>query len=236
MRKINLFVLISILLFTFTFSSFAQTDTTQIDLAGKFALQFQISQNFTLSSFQGGTFSGKYHFSNNSALRLGIYVGLASRDNNIYEKKIYPDTSFIKSFEGNNYVKEQIKFSFQYLYYITIKNSISVYLGAGPNYAYNFSDRDTKLSYNSTFGEDKTSTGTSTNMYSFGFDVLIGIEWFVRSNIGIVAEYGSSYSYSKSNYAYNKLASNGTRQIGEENLTDNSFNPYSVKFGVSIYF
>ena len=41
-------------------------------LDGKYALQFQISENFTLSDFQGTTLSGKYQTGKRTAIRLGV--------------------------------------------------------------------------------------------------------------------------------------------------------------------
>jgi hypothetical protein len=38
------------------------------------SLQFQISNNFTLSSFQGSVISAKYHFSKQRAFRFGSAI------------------------------------------------------------------------------------------------------------------------------------------------------------------
>ena len=111
-----------------------------------------------------------------------------------------------------------------------------MYLGGGLNYYFNFVNNDQKLSYNSTSGADKTEAGDGENSYSFGLNVLIGVEWFVRSNIGIIAEYGSEYRYSKITYDSNLIDSYGKRTISSDNYNEYSFSPSYVKFGISIYF
>lgn len=47
-------------------------DTKNSLLKGAWALQFQINNNFSVSSFQGSTLSAKRHFSNKKAMRFGV--------------------------------------------------------------------------------------------------------------------------------------------------------------------
>ncbi|MGB5288021.1 MAG: hypothetical protein WBN42_05990, partial [Ignavibacteriaceae bacterium] len=67
----NIRILLSFLFFFQLFMStvFSQSSSNLDSLDGKFALQFQISDNFKLSNFQGTTFSGKYHFGKMDAIR-----------------------------------------------------------------------------------------------------------------------------------------------------------------------
>jgi len=232
MPKTNQFISISILLFSFTFSSFAQTDTTKIDLAGKFALQFQITDNFTLSSFQGGTFSGKYHFSNNSALRLGVTLSQSNIDEEYSETNVYPDITNIGSTE-NNYSNYQISFSLQYIDYLKTINSIAMFYGGGVNYFTSPQNRESSAKYE----VPTVSNSADYNNYGFGVSLLIGVEWFVRSNMGITAEYGTGYQYS----AYEKVnvnedIINDISRNSKSTQTRYGFSPSSVRFGISIYF
>ncbi|MBU0473195.1 MAG: outer membrane beta-barrel protein [Bacteroidetes bacterium] len=226
MRKTNQFILISILLFTFTFSSFAQTDTTKIDLAGKFALQFQISENFTLSSFQGGTFSGKYHLSNNSALRLGFSLYHNNDERMADDNYPSPDTTFNNRLNNNS---TRVEVLLQYLQYANISNSISMFYGGGINYS-------SSLNNNKEY-QKELSRFLEQSYYQVGINLLIGVEWFVRSNIGISAEYESGFSYSKNEIFYKKISETSDDKDGEkEERTMYRFSPNSVKFGLSIYF
>jgi hypothetical protein len=80
----RLFLKLSFSLFIFTFLNnstiFSQTASHLDSLDGKYALQFQISDNFKLTNFQGTTFSGKYHFGCRNAVRVGLSVNLSNTD------------------------------------------------------------------------------------------------------------------------------------------------------------
>ena len=65
---------------TFISISSSQNVSYLDSLDGKFALQFRITDNFSLSNFQGTILSGKYHFSKRDAIRLGISLSLSSSD------------------------------------------------------------------------------------------------------------------------------------------------------------
>ncbi len=54
-----------------------QTDSTDADNSiaeGVWALQFSISNNFTLTPFKGTMLSAKYHLSTTNAIRFGVYA------------------------------------------------------------------------------------------------------------------------------------------------------------------
>ena len=237
MSKAKFFVLISLILLTFTFNSFAQDDNEQINLTGKWALQFQITENFTLSNFDGMAFSGKFHFSNNSAIRTGIDFITYSNEYEYSHENVLPDSSIFTNHSSER-GETSIKINLQYLHYNNISNSISMFVGAGlsflasPTYL-----RDVN---NTNFLEKVT-----VNNSGYGVDLIIGVEWFVRSNIGISAEYNSGYLYQKSKTTFTLYEEdNIVDEINEENYlqqstttrTSSSFNNHRVKFGVSVYF
>ena len=80
--KTNLIGIISIQIFflLFTKDCLPQNESYLDSLEGKFALQFQISDNFNLTNFQGTTFSGKYHFSGSDAIRLGLSLDFGNSE------------------------------------------------------------------------------------------------------------------------------------------------------------
>ena len=232
MQKLKFSILISVLFLTFTSNYFAQTDSTKIDLEGKWALQFGISENFTLSSFQGGTISAKYHFTNNSALRFGVTLYHSNLDREYTETSVYPDTTFNSIYE-DNYARYQIQFTLQYISYIETINSISMFYGGGINY---FTSPDNRESSSERKVPIESSSLDYSN-YGFGVNLLIGVEWFVRSNMGITAEYGSGYQYSL--YEQVQVQDdiiNDVRQNTRKTQTRYGLSSSTVKFGVSIYF
>ncbi len=225
MQKTKFSILILVLLFTFTVNSFAQTDTSKIDLNGKWALQFGISHSFTLTNFDGATFSGKYHFTNNSAIRIGVTLGYNDKDKEISGTNILPDTTKIYDYDGN-LSSANIRIALQYLHYLEMTKSISSYYGAGLYYftrPYDENLEDYRLEKISYFG--------------YGFDLLMGVEWFATSSIGVNAEYGLSFGYS-----YKEVTSERTYTYNDEKSkrysNESGFALYSqrVKFGLSVYF
>ncbi len=230
MGKTKFLILISILFLTFSLNSFAQTNEEQIDLTGKWALQFQIDRYFTLDDFQGGTFSGKYHLNNSSAFRLGVSLANLKRDEDLTITYTFPDTT-IQGSENALYKDGIVRFDLQYLHYSKIVSSVSMFLGVGVSY------QTTSFSIESTMADDEIS---ATELYDitsngYGLSLLIGVEWFVKSNIGISAEYGSGY-YSTKNEGTESYSEEDNSLTVDINGTESGIEYHRVKFGVSIYF
>ena len=235
MSQKKLSLIITFLILGLSIQLFAQTDT--LNLKGKWALQFQVTENFTLDDFQGAAFSGKFHFNNHSAIRVGVDLnGFSSDENHTIENVDGDSLHFME--ESRAFGRTTIKIGIQYLHYTTISNSISMFIGGGlshytsPDYTRDVNDEDNLITRSGRFS-------------GYGADFILGTEWFVKSNIGISAEYNSGYSYSKSNittifYEENNLSD----EIAEENylykrsvsFDNSSFNNHKVKFGVTVYF
>jgi opacity protein-like surface antigen len=213
------------LLFLYFASSalFAQDSTS---LAGKYALQFQISQNFTLSNFLGSVISGKYHFTNNSAIRLGVTFS-SSMDND------GQNIDYQNSTNSASYMAEQNGKSFditaQYLVYPEVNKKILFYWGAGPRVAYTYSNN--KTNHSSTGSPDNYITA-KTNSWTVGVLGSAGVEWFFTSQMSILAEYGLSYVYS---YSKREKTEGVNDRITDKNH-NYSFGASIVRFGLSVYF
>src|SRR3970282_1162057 len=106
-------------------SSFSQNISGLDSLEGKFALQFQVSDNFTLNNFQGTTFSGKYNFGSRNAVRAGLSIDFTNGESGLSES--FPDTSFIRN---ANIDREAfgITINAQYIQYITGSDNIAFFL------------------------------------------------------------------------------------------------------------
>ncbi len=229
MQKLKFLILISALVFLSTLNLFAQTDSSGIDLKGKWALQFQISQNFTLSDFQGATFSGKYHFDNKSALRLGLTFRYNINERILSDNLPSPDTTTVKMEDRLTEDETFVELSIQYLQYSKIINSISMFYGCGIDYS-------TSLRNSKNYLEDKR-TYYDYSYYGIGMSLHIGVEWFVNSNIGILAEYGTGLLYSSREVNYKQFyETTNDLDIKKESSTKFSFSPQNIKFGISVYF
>ncbi len=210
--------LIAILILFSAFTSSQAQDTTS--LAGKYALQFQVSQNFTLSNFLGSVISGKYHFTNESAVRVGL--GLSASMNN--------QTSGQESQSGVLESNAQsIDLTTQYMITPVISENVRFYFGAGPKLGLNYSKYD---NVTNPSNHSQTSEKASTKGYSVGVLCSAGVEWFFMNRMSLCAEYGLTYVYS-----YSKINRNYNKSVSTEQKTYNySFNGNDVRFGLSVYF
>jgi len=233
MQKTKFSFFISILVFALSLNSFAQTNEKPINLKGKWALQFQIDRYFTLSEFQGGTISGKYHLNNSSAIRFGARINTTSDDSEGSLTMGLPDTTMSSS-RNSTTSYQSIMFLAEYLHYSAISDNIAMYLGAGVNYSTN--PRTVEETY---IDNNTTSSPTMTDEVEwteYGVQLLIGVEWFVRSNIGLTAEYSSRY-YSAEREATSTFDDgDGSVMTETYNSSYSGFDYDYVKFGVSIYF
>jgi opacity protein-like surface antigen len=205
-------------------SSFSQNISGLDSLEGKFALQFQVSDNFTLNNFQGTTFSGKYNFGCRNAVRAGLSIDFTSGESGLSES--FPDTSFIRN---ANIDREAfgITINAQYIQYITGSDNIAFFLGGGPYLSFNNS---TGKFYDSSTDPEYTSEETIDN-FSTGVDLLMGVEWIFTKNMSLSAEYGIKFSYRNIERIAEDI------NIKREN-TDKSFSVLrgNINFGISVYF
>lgn len=127
LKKVNINTIIIYLLFSSlnVFCQVNQADTTIQNYLrkGRFALMFQITENFKLSDFQGALISGKYHLSQKSAISLGVGLdGYYSETNNKY---LFVDTLAYAPYTVKDVLT--LNFLIKYMYYFKPVNRISLY-------------------------------------------------------------------------------------------------------------
>lgn len=208
----------------FLTTGFSQSTSYLDSLDGKFALQFQIDRNFTLTNFQGTTLSGKYHFSCRDAVRLGLSLELGDSES---EAKIdYLDTSAVAQSE-----KDENRFGLtiktQYMRYITATNNISFFGGIGPFIS--FFNQSTKRVITEN-GIDVTGESESSG-FSAGLDLFIGVEWMFSTYMSISAEYGLNFSYRSSEGNFRDDSKEGDHETRTFYISANN-----ISFGLSVYF
>lgn len=206
---------------------------------GTWALQFQISQNFTLSDFQGSVLSLKKHLSAKTAIRLGIGIDIQTSDENNEFRRFLADTLSVSSNTDDNKDTHSINLATQFLYYPSSNNRIKPYWGAGPFIQYGHFKRDKNGQNDLTM--DRFVENRDRSDWEFGVSTLIGVEWFVTSKISLLAEYGISFAH----FAIDTREV--TRQIPNdpalaELRTENQNNSdgfiiraLPVRFGLSVY-
>jgi hypothetical protein len=209
--------------------------------AGVWALQFGISSNFTLTSFQGSTFSIKYQLSDKAAIRGGISISGSTNSGNGTASGKNADTS-IGSFPANSSSSSQgISFILQYLWYMNPSGPIHFFIGLGPSVSYSYLQSNTKNAYDDeTYMQVYTQSSSSTQ-WGTGATGSVGIEWFPSQWFSLRAEYGESLQYkwgSNTSMTDYFFTNTGPVPFHYENSGTSkgwSLSISSVSFGLNVY-
>ena len=186
--------------------------------AGAWALQFRISGDFRLSSFQGTVLSLKHHRSSKSAFRLGLgfdfYVSEESR------VSTQTDTIIAGSEEKFDQNRQSIQLEFQYLRYPNPGPRLSYFVGVGP-----------LIGFNRRYDQTSSVLAEETTTWLVGASGQFGVEWFATRSISFHAEYGAQITYLWLNRE--EVWSDHVRNV-DANRWDISAR--SLLFGLSAYF
>ena len=212
-------------LFVFSFACFAQNASYLDSLKGKYALQFQISNNFNLTNFQGSTFSGKYHFGCKSAVRLGLSLDFGDVEQDATTNQYDTVNVATNNIEQNSF---SMTIRTQYIRYFIGTDEVAFYGGTGPFVNYSTLTRESKL----TGSNDDRHLKETSDSFSIGLDLILGVEWFLSENMSLSAEYGLNFSYRTRTREYN------TDDIISTNSDETLYNisGNNINFGISVYF
>ncbi|MBD3219392.1 MAG: hypothetical protein GF310_14055 [candidate division Zixibacteria bacterium] len=190
-----------------------QADSKNSLISGSRSLQFRISNNLTLTSFEGTMISAKKHFTPNSALRFGL--GVSAEVGKEDEGSLETD-----------HTRLTIDLVSQYIFYPAPQATINFYFGTGPiisierqkhDMEYEDSDVDPGYAY--------------SRRISIGMLATWGLEWFVVDNISFICEYGAGIAYDS---GYSENASG--HQFNEIDNDTFRFFSQGADFGLSVYF
>ena len=246
LKSIPLYLL-ALLIFGFNLTQ-AQEQTTETNSLkpGAWALEFGITNNFTLSSFQGTTISAQYQCSATSAWRAGIGI-IGNTQNSTGQQSPIPGDTITNSNSNNgSSSSEGISLKIQHLWYTNSEGITHFYAGVGPMVSYSHSHSNQQLmgsSNNLSNGTWNTDiTINTSNTWSVGASALAGVEYFPVHVFSLHAEYGTSIAYqeqktesasqSADNYGYPN--STGLNISSSSHLW--SLNNGTVSFGISVYF
>ena len=202
-----------------------------------YALQFQIDQNFSISSFQGGIISVKKHLADNAAVRIGVSLTASSAQSDESVKNSPADT--IRGSTSSNPRGFSVGVTAQYVYYADTPAPINLYFGGGPLLNYSRFARNDEQNDFSGSNFNRRKYGSEENRWSLGAGGQLGVEWFATEYISLLGEYGISLTYSWSKYVNSTTYSNNGGEYTQERDTQANifqFNPVSVKLGLSVYF
>jgi len=227
-----------------TFAQAQPADSTSLR-EGVWALQFGISSNFTLTSFQGTTFAAKYQLSPMSAIRGGITLsGSTSTGNNTTSESV-ADTSYGTVPGNSTSNSSSVSFVLQYVWYAPPAGPVHLNAGLGPNFGYVHSRRASDFSglYNVSSSEIwlRTVSSSTSTQWSVGATASVGVEWFAVRWLSLHADYIEAIQYqwgsSSSNTEYTS-----TSPLYEPSHTQSSgtstgwiLSNSSVGFGLNVY-
>jgi hypothetical protein len=207
--------------------------------AGSWALQFGISSNFTLISFEGLSISAKKHFSPSRAIRFGTTIAAWTEDVNmddLYRSQDHQQSSI--SDADNNSLSWDI--SALYLFYPGPRDRLSFFAGLGPDFGYSRAKHETNTNVirdGQVIQDAEQNKWTYNRRVYLGLRGVLGAEWFATKRISLIADYSLS-----TRYMWEKSETSSEYTSGSSSSsTDNDrqrFDLYSsaVQFGISVYF
>jgi hypothetical protein len=216
-----LFSLLLLLLFSVP-STYSQSTSYLDSLDGKYALQFQISDNFNLTNFQGATLSGKYQLGRRSAVRVGLSINLNNSD--AETNQTFIDTSLTISSTGNQHAFGMTVRT-QYIHYIPGMYDIAFYIGGGPFVGFNNVTSEDSYTNNPIYRK------TTIEDFTVGLDLIAGVEWIFVKDMSLSAEYGIRFSYDSYTRKLEDDYSTSETTI-KRYIIDNG----DINFGITVYF
>ncbi len=199
------------------------------------ALEFQINQNFTLSTFEGTTVSFKHHLNAREALRYGVSLSVQSQKND----QSTPTNSMQTTKDDN--VSYSASVNAFYICYTATAKAVYLYYGTGPIVGYAYSNAKQTSQGSPSVGSMSSEVKSKGKKSFTGLGALCGVECFVTKNISLCAEYSISalYTHNHTEHSESSFFSDGAiagryevqATSGVFNLTSNG-----AKMGLVIYF
>jgi hypothetical protein len=182
-------------------------------------------------------FSLKRHYSDRSAIRLGLDFRVTSKDTDMdRDSEYYDDLCYYRIEDGDDFTAVGV--TAQYLFYPSPIKSANLFLGIGPSIAYSRkkSDFDSWDSCNENIVRD--SRWTKTYSLHSGIRGALGFEWFVAENVGLLAEYGARiiYVYTESKTGTDRTTSTSWEIRDKRISREMVFSYDAVRVGLSVYF
>lgn len=194
---------------------------------GSWALQFQVGENFSLSAFEGFGISTKRHYSDNSAVRYGVFL------NGSIEKT---DFGYSGSRTDNqNLEMESVNLTAVYLYYPNPENIIKFFYGAGPSITYSHRKNIYEQKLNGELVRTLERDETRSNQFGVGLQCVLGVEWFFSRNLSLHAEYSMDMEYGNEKTETTSLTEGASLNETTTNKDYFHLNQGGVTLGLSIY-
>jgi hypothetical protein len=188
--------------------------------------------------YHGLRFSLSHFFSGSNALRFSMRVG--ESDQTFDDVKTFHSDGRLYTFENyRDFDVSSVTFSLQSMFYTSPKRESRLYWGLGPRLGISETNPNVLVSYHGDFYPDWAEWAEYDNgtLVSFGLEGSIGFEWFLGSNISMLAEYGIAvqkewYIFEFDYYDYYGHHVNEVESFDDGIHVDASH----IQLGVAVYF
>ncbi len=197
----------------------------------KFSIQLRVVDFLRFMDFRGGSVSFKYHFSNTSALRVGL--GLSAGKSQSEQSNYFYDTDSLVSRLNRDDSRIYTNISVQYIIYPNPNDDIKLYFGAGPFFGWsNRSDNSTY--WNADSGKILPYKDRRYSSRKFGLELTAGLEWFFMKNMSLLFDYSLTIGYSQGESTENQY--NYAQPLTYISKLNGSYIQWQIiKFGLSVY-
>jgi hypothetical protein len=220
--------------------AFAQDSTavwTSPRVKGAHSMQFTINQNFTLSSFEGASFSLQRQVTPRSANRFGLSFDLHVGDNG--QSFLSSDTaSSVSTSSDYDFGGGMVALSAHRIVYSDPARRMSFYGGLGPFASYRRTHDHSRIQGPVGAASNDAVQSRTLNEWSVGLDGLLGVDWAIGSHLALLAEYSSQLSYSSGHQDLEIHQTSPVESFREATYEYKStnFSSGGVHFGLSAYY
>lgn len=199
---------------------------------GPWAIQFGISNNFQLATFQGASLAAYRQTGPGSALRFAV-TALGSRsDTDQYDPRTLSTRSTAGS--GNSATVAATGYAIREVG----SGGTRLYYGAGPSASLGLTGSDlTQIVTYPSDSPDTTWTDRSGNSWGVGVAGVTGVAWDVKPAITLFAEYGADLMF---NYRRNETETRRSYSVFEDRTVTKqrqvAFTSRGVRFGMTAWF
>ncbi len=225
--KILKSLILAALLISTCFSQ--SSDTVGYSLEkGSWSLQFQVGNDFQLTSFDGVIVSLKYHFTPKFAFRFGAGMNLSSNDIQITDFEYSTGEFFDEPVSKS--VRDFLLTTY-FLLYPKPNALFKIFFGIGPRGTYAFS-------HDEGFNTNIIKIIREDEIWSAGLNGIFGVEWFPTGYLSLFGEYSVYGTYGKSTVnQYETNVDTGEKYSYYYKSSDNLiFRGNIARLGLGVYF
>ncbi len=194
----------------------------------RWSVQFEVGNDFRLSSFDGVIVSLKYHFSPRFAIRFGAGLNISNSDQTLKFRDYYSGLTGRESYNDNS---KDILITANVLFYPNPDGVLKIFFGAGPRATYRYVN-DERIYLDGYKGH------INIKDWSAGISGVMGCEWFPMNFISLFGEYSVYATFGKTES--NEYVTENSTGYAVEYFFRNSenfiFRGNIARLGASFYF